>query len=217
MKTTNTNKFAVEVQEERATVTRSAMYKNTMFIAATSQESGLVSLRGRKFNKSKLAVDTNENVTSRIQALAAVISTLEKGVPTEEGIFLIYTNSTLVDHINSASYRAWLATGSFKNGSKVSELELSLWDRFVLTYADCFERVEFRNISDCAIRVDGKAVEIDSDAFSKSAAFRQINHKLSSQAWDLVADTVGKYENNESARSVDSLEEVEEDGFEDAI
>jgi hypothetical protein len=206
--------FKIEENVALPMVQRKAMYRNMAFIAATSLESGRAVLRGAKYKRSKVEVSLPENTegSSRMHALAGVIATMKEGIPSGEGIFLFHINKNLHDAISTGAFKQWIATGNFKNGSKVSKEELTLWAHFVDEYANCFERVEFRNIADASIRnKDNKVVEVTSEEFTKAPLWKQNNHKLAAGAWETVAATVGMNETFSRGEIVEVVEEITED------
>lgn len=206
--------FKIEENIALPLVQRKAMYQNMAFIAATALETGRAVLRGSKYKRSKVALQLPAETerSSRMNTLAGVIATMKEGIPTGEGLFLFHVNKNLYDAISTGAYRQWIATGNFKNGSKVSKEELTLWAHFIDEYANCFERVEFRNIADASIRdKDNKVVEVGSEEFSKAPLWKQNNHKLANGAWETVADTVGMNESYDRGEIVEELEEITEE------
>lgn len=209
-----TVEFKIEENVTLPVVQRRAMYQNMAFVAATALESGRAVLRGAKYRRTKveLSLPTEVEGSSRMNSLAGVIATMKEGIPSGEGIFLFHVNKNLFDAINTGAYKQWIATGNFKNGSKVSKEELTLWAHFVDEYAQCFERVEFRNIADASIRdKDGNVVDTDSEEFTKAPLWRQNNHRLAAGAWETVAGTVGLNESYERGKVVEVVEEIVED------
>ena len=214
MTTFKTINFKIEENVSLPMVQRKAMYQNMAFIAATALESGRAVLRGSKYKRTKveLGLPAETEGSSRMNALAGVIATMKEGIPSGEGIFLFHVNKNLFDAINTGAFKQWIATGNFKNGSKVSKEELTLWAHFIDEYANCFERVEFRNIADASIRdKDGKVVETSSEEFSKAPLWKQNNHKLAAGAWETVAESVGLNENYNRGEITEVTEEISEE------
>lgn len=206
--------FKIEENVSLPMVQRKAMYQNMAFIAATALESGRAVLRGSKYKRTKveLGLPAETEGSSRMNALAGVIATMKEGIPSGEGIFLFHVNKNLYDAISTGAFKQWIATGNFKNGSKVSKEELTLWAHFVDEYANCFERVEFRNIADASIRdKEGKVVETSSEEFGKAPLWKQNNHKLAAGAWETVAETVGMNDTYSRGEITEVTEEITED------